>query len=222
MTAGGLRAGRGGCRTASGWARFDLPDERKRPSVNGRPTRPPVKAASLVAATPRPPHDPTHPGPAPRPPGRPELTSAQELPSGASTARLKTGSTQSTGQETEAKTNRLSLPGNAPPELRSPGGSVPPVPARPSPPPTPSSGQTRAMPVSTPVPTNNSGHASDPADPTAALPVMRPEGDDSEAATEKLNAPRRRQAITATKRVQRRRGGGGLSAQDLLRREGRL
>jgi trehalose monomycolate/heme transporter len=202
-----------------GLGEIHLPDERKRPIVNGHPTRPPVKASSLVAATPRSPHDPTHPGPAPRPPGRPELTPAQELPSGATTARLKTGSTQSTGQENEAKTNRLSLPGNAP-ELHSPAGSVPPVPARPSPPPTPSSGQTRAMPVSTPVPTNNSGDASDPADPTAALPIMRPEGDDSEAATEKLNA--RAQGDNGDQARQRRRGGGGLSAQDLLRREGRL
>ena len=214
------------CWWAPRWARrlqnriglgdIDLPDERKRPTVNGHPARPPVKASSLFAATPQSPHDPTHPGPSPRPAGRPELMPAQEqLPPGASTARLKT--TQSTGQPTQAETNRLSVPGNAPAELRGPGGSMPPVPAGPSSPPTPSSGQTRAMPV----PTNNSGdNASDPADPTAALPIMRPEGNDSEAATEKLNA--RAQGDNADQARQRRRGGGGLSAQDLLRREGRL
>jgi RND superfamily putative drug exporter len=50
---------------------------------------------------------------------------------------------------------------------------------------------------------------------------MRPEGDDSEAATEKLNA--RAQGDNGDQARQRRRGGGGgLSAQDLLRREGRL
>ncbi len=204
-----------------GLGEIHLPDERKRPTVNGHLARPPVKAASLATATPRSPHDPTHPGPVPRPASRPELMPAHELPSGASTARLKTGPTQSTGQPTEAKTNRLSVPGNAPAELRGPGGSVPPVPARPSPPPTPPSGQTRAMPVSTPLPTNNSGdNASDPADPTAALPVMRPEDNDSEAATEKLNA--HAQGDNGDQARQRRRGAGGLSAQDLLRREGRL
>jgi trehalose monomycolate/heme transporter len=50
--------------------------------------------------------------------------------------------------------------------------------------------------------------------------MMRPEGDDSEAATEKLNA--RAQGDNGDQARQRRRGGGGLSAQDLLRREGRL
>ncbi len=59
--------------------------------------------------------------------------------------------------------------------------------------------------------------AGDQADPTAALPVMRSDADDSEAATEKLNA--RGQNDNGDRR---RRGGGGLSAQDLLRREGRL
>ena len=44
-----------------GLGEIDLPDEHKRPSLNGRAARPPVKAASLAAATPRPPHDPTHP-----------------------------------------------------------------------------------------------------------------------------------------------------------------
>jgi RND superfamily putative drug exporter len=44
---------------------------------------------------------------------------------------------------------------------------------------------------------------------------MGNEGDDSDAATEKLNAQ-------GDKTRQRRRGGGGLSAQDLLRREGRF
>jgi len=72
-----------------------------------------------------------------------------------------------------------------------------------------------------PVPTNRSDDdGKDPADPTTALPVMRSEGDDSEAATEKLNA--RGQGENGDPVRQRRRTGGGLSAQDLLRREGRL
>jgi trehalose monomycolate/heme transporter len=69
-----------------------------------------------------------------------------------------------------------------------------------------------------PVPTNHSGdNKSDPADPTAALPVMRSDGNDSDAATEQLKA-----SGQSDNGDRRRRGGGGLSAQDLLRREGRL
>jgi len=84
-----------------------------------------------------------------------------------------------------------------------------------------------SKPLSEPVPANNFGeNASDPADPTAALPVMRHEGNDSEAATEKLNARGQSgqgaQGDNGDQARQRRRGGGGLSAADLLRREGRL
>jgi uncharacterized membrane protein YdfJ with MMPL/SSD domain len=221
-----------------GLGEMDLPDERKRPTVNGRPTRPPVAAASLVAASARP-HDPTHPG-APPEPSRPlpagqrDARPANELPSGASTTRLQTRPSQ----PTEAKTSRLSVPGgpvNTAPDptnqaapgqepatdLRGSGDSAPP--ARPQPPstpplpaPTPSGSQTRAMPV----PARRSGDNSDPADPTAALPVMQSDANDSDAATEKLNA--RDQGDNGDNSRQRRRGGGGLSAQDLLRREGRL
>ncbi|MDT5138305.1 MAG: trehalose monomycolate/heme transporter, partial [Mycobacterium sp.] len=56
-------------------------------------------------------------------------------------------------------------------------------------------------------------------------PVQRAEGDDAETATEKLNT-RDIQGENTENTVdtgRRRRGGsGGLSAQDLLRREGRL
>ena len=225
------------CWWAPRWARrlqnriglgdIDLPDERKRPALNGRPTRPPVAAASLVAATPQSPHDPTHPsalepsrralsGPAGPPEVRPAPERAsQSAPSGASTTRMQTP------PPTEAKTTRLSVPTGddaAPANQAAPGRERPADPrgqAGAAPPaPTPSSGQTRAMPV----PTNRSGdNNADPADPTAALPVTRSEGKDSEAATEQLNA--RGQSDNGDRR---RRGGGGLSAQDLLRREGRL
>lgn len=182
-----------------GLGEIDLPDERKRPTINGRPARPPVAAGSLVAAAPRPALDPTHPGaPEPSRPTRP-------------------------GQPTEATTSRLSAPGNAAPLNPPPGPERPSRPAAPAPP--PSGGQTRAIPV----PTNRTETAeagdkgdshSNAADPTAALPVMRSQGNDSEAATEKLNA--RGEAENGDAARQRRRAGGGLSAQDLLRREGRL
>ena len=197
--------------TRIGLGEIDLPDERKRSAVNGRPVRPPV-AASLVAAAPRPAHDPTHPGPPesplPRPATRPEIRPAPE-PSGANTTRIQTG------PPTEAKTARFAAPGNtantnaAPsnPAAR-PAGPAPPSPTRPPlagpptppPPPKPSAGQTRAMPI----PTNS----------------------DSEAAAQKRNAGGQGensvQGDNGDNSPQRRRVAGGLSAQDLLRREGRL
>jgi RND superfamily putative drug exporter len=165
-----------------GLGEIDLPDERKRPTLDGRPTRPPV-GAGLVAATPRPPHDPTHPGALeavrPRPLSAQEVRAAPELaaPSGPApnTERIQSR------QPTQAKTTRLAAPGTQ----SAPGRERPPAP-------TPSSGQTRAMPIQT-------------------------DTDDSDPATEQLNA--RGQADNGDRR---RRGGGGLSAQDLLRREGRL
>jgi trehalose monomycolate/heme transporter len=164
-----------------GLGEIDLPDERKRPTLDGRPTRPPV-GAGLVAATPRPPHDPTHPGALeaarPRPISAQEVRAAPELaaPSSApNTERIQSR------QPTQAKTTRLAAPGTqAAPGRERPAG----------PPPTPSSGQTRAMPIPT----------------------------DADPATEQLKAPG--QGDNGDRR--RRGGGGGLSAQDLLRREGRL
>ena len=209
-----------------GLGEIDLPDERKRPTLEGRPRRPPVAAASLAAATPRPAHDPTHPGalePArvgrSGPASPPELRPARELPapsgSGADTARIQAR------QPTEANTARLTVP-ERPADARGPRAAArsaatrPSAPAAPAPPPapTPSSGQTRAMPVQT----DGSGdNKADQADPTAALPVMRSDANDSDAATEQLNAGGQKDNGD-----RRRRGGGGLSAQDLLRREGRL
>ena len=53
------------------------------------------------------------------------------------------------------------------------------------------------------------------AEETRAIPVSRPEPADNEVATEKLNARGKNAGDD-------RRRGGGVSAQDLLRREGRL
>jgi RND superfamily putative drug exporter len=81
-----------------------------------------------------------------------------------------------------------------------------------------------SKPVSKPVPTEHENKG-DPADPTAALPVMRSEADDSDAATKKLNALGTSDSQGDNgdaARPHRRGASGGLSAQDLLRREGRL
>ncbi|WP_156181259.1 hypothetical protein, partial [Mycobacterium nebraskense] len=94
-----------------------------------------------------------------------------------------------------------------------PAPARPPAPGPAAPPPPPSGGQTRAIPV----PTNRSDDKGDAADPTTAFPSTRSQGDDSDPATEKLNS----RGENGDAR-QRRRSGGGLSAQDLLRREGRL
>jgi len=211
-----------------GLGEIDLPDERKLPTLNGRPTRPPV-AASLAAA-PRPPHDPTHPGALepsrptrPASAGPPEARPTQEPSSGAPAMRpAQSGGGSDArriqtapGQPAEAKTTQPSVPGGGPARTNAgPGNET--GRERPAPPP-PSSDQTHAMPI----PTNRSDEdKDDPADPTTALPTVRSEENDSEAATEKLNA--RGQGENGDPARQRRRAGGGLSAQDLLRREGRL
>jgi trehalose monomycolate/heme transporter len=214
-----------------GLGEMDIPDERKRPTLNGRPARPPVSAASLVAAAPRARHDPTHPGALEPRPVRELPTGAPTAPSRANTTRMQAMSSQ----PTDAKTARLSVPTNAAPgNQTAPGGerpadahgppnSPPRPPASPPPPPpapTPSSGQTRAIPVPTNHPADNKN---DPADPTAGLPVMRSDANDSEAATEQLKAGG--QSDNGDNSRQRRRAGGGgagVSAQELLRREGRL
>lgn len=57
------------------------------------------------------------------------------------------------------------------------------------------------------------------AEETRAIPVSRPEQGDSEVATEKLNARGKKEGED---RPRRGGGAGGVSAADLLRREGRL
>ncbi|MEK0625286.1 hypothetical protein OSH48_16395, partial [Mycobacterium ulcerans] len=187
-------------------------------------------ARALAAATARAPHDPTHPSApeAARPsrsggPARTELGSAQSGPSSAGTKEIQTRASQ----PSDPPTTRLTAPG-APPARGSSNPAPPaqtrpttPAPPAPAPPPAPSAGQTRAMQI----PTNRSSDTGgDPADPTAALPIQRPEGTDTEAATEQLNARGGQPDGGENPRPRRRGAGGagGLSAQDLLRREGRL
>jgi trehalose monomycolate/heme transporter len=190
-----------------GLGEIDLPDEHKRPSLDGRSARPPVTASAAMALTRRPQHDPTHPGvpepPGPRPAIRPtqELPAptAQEMPSGGATARIQADATDTAGASAPA------------------ASAVPAAPALPTATwPAPATDQTLGMPVGPSHSDRSAEINGDPAaDPTSALPAMLP--DDSQAATEKLNA-----RGEGDKARSRRRVGGGLSAQDLLRREGRL
>ncbi|MBY0387850.1 MAG: MMPL family transporter [Mycobacterium pseudokansasii] len=205
--------------TRIGLGEIQLPDERKRPVTDGRVARPPV-TAGLVAAGQRPPHDPTHPSTpesSQRGSARPEIGPAQSGPSSAGTKQIPVKASQ----PNEPPTTRLSTPGKPGTPGRGSSAPAPPAPSSarppaPTPPPAPSAGQTRAMPI----PGSRSGQT-DSADATAKLPVQRPEDSDSDAATEQLDA-RSAQGDNGADGTRRRRGAGGLSAQDLLRREGRL
>lgn len=81
----------------------------------------------------------------------------------------------------------------------------------------PQEGRRQRRPEAPPAPDNEPTTAiptpgADP-DATTAIPTPGKQSDDAEAATEKLNT---------REDEERQRRGGGLSAQDLLRREGRL
>ncbi|MGB9251873.1 MAG: hypothetical protein WCC28_19370, partial [Mycobacterium sp.] len=86
--------------------------------------------------------------------------------------------------------------------------------AGPTPPPPPSADETRALQIPREQPSGQ--QPAEAADATTAIPTPPRENNDPEVATEKMNArgdnPDR----------PRPRRGGGLSAADLLRREGRM
>jgi uncharacterized membrane protein YdfJ with MMPL/SSD domain len=234
--------------TKLGLGEIHLPDERKQPVVRARsgatvvaPERVPTAAKS------RPLHDPTHqgmPAPArPRAASRPDTTpTAQDRSSGpfeASTTRLPVAD----ASETEPATTRLSAPRDTagdPPPADQPSTSQPaereieswlsdlraapapgagtggadadrPQAARSK----PSAEDTRAMPAGGSQRTTP--ERSDEGD-TTALPTPPRDGDDAATATEKLNTA----GSDGDDDKPRQRRGGGLSAQDLLRREGRF
>ncbi|MCV7216549.1 MMPL family transporter [Mycobacterium crocinum] len=174
----------------------------------------------------------------------------QEAPSAAGTARMADPAEART-EITEAPTTRFSVAKNAvknavntaasatranrppaPPapdrEIESWLGELRGKPGAPTPPPQPSAEPTRAMSgpedTTTAIPNPNDKNGADDVSPavsaeeTRAIPVSRPDQGDSEVATEKLNSRGKKEG-----EEQRRRGsGGGVSAADLLRREGRL
>ncbi len=115
-------------------------------------------------------------------------------------------------------------------ELRGKPGT-PGTPGAPIPPPPPSAEPTTTIPApdygTTAIPAPRDPDATEEVPPsisaeeTRAIPVSRPEQGDSEVATEKLNSRGKNEDKEPDE--QRRRGtGGGVSAADLLRREGRL
>jgi RND superfamily putative drug exporter len=197
-----------------GLGEIRLPAERKRPAGR-RAGQALVGARAPAGRKPPPPHDPTHPvaerPPRPRSAGRAEgRTLVAGAPSGAGTTRMRVAP--------EPPTTRFSTADNADPATRGSGHNDRPVTPRRSgtaaspQSSTPSDEQTRSMRV----PTSKSGgrQPSDEDPVTTAIPA-----ENSETATEKLNTPV--QPGNGTEETRQRRGGGGLSARDLLRREGR-
>ncbi|MGB6206417.1 MAG: hypothetical protein WBF82_05500, partial [Mycobacterium sp.] len=194
------------------------------------------------AAKPRPPHDPTHPGaevpPRPGRPARPDYRApAQDTPSAAGTTRMRAPghpepaeppTTRFSAQQKASPTGvpgreRPPAPGAPPPrgedreieswlsELRDPHGT-----GSSTPPSEPSADETRAMRAASPSPSGQ--RPTDEDDATTAIPTPPREEKDPDVATQKLNAPGK----DADNGDRTRRRGGGLSAQDLLRREGRI
>jgi RND superfamily putative drug exporter len=224
-----------------GLGEIHLPDERKLPSPRARSSRPATTTRPPVTSTPRAPHDPTHPSAdgAPRPsrpaapPPRPDFRPpAPDAPSAAGTTRMpapgrpepKEAPTTRFSAQPNPSTGRPPAPPQGPPQpargddreieswlsdLRG-GKTGGPRGAGPTPP-QPSADETRALQI--PREQSPAQPPAEPADATTAIPTPPRDEKDSDTATEKLNArgenpPRRR--------------GGGLSAADLLRREGRM
>ncbi|WP_422743023.1 MMPL family transporter [Mycobacterium sp. WMMD1722] len=231
-----------------GLGETELPDERKRPVVHDPAEDMALVGAGAPVpprpSRPRPPHDPTHPegrvGPTRIPPGPPRVNGpsvagttripANRPPVGTEppTTRLSMAKNAVRGAVNAATTQRTPRP-PAPPqreereieswlgELRGGPSGQPPRP------PQPSAEPTQAMrPGAAPAEGN---------EPTTAIPVQRPGQEaqpDSGEATTKIPTPDSSAAdpeptekIDLRDEAQKRRG-GGVSAQDLLRREGRI
>lgn len=192
-----------------GLGEIRLPDERKRAAGRGR--GPGGGTPVAAPSKPRPPHDPTHPSSqgSSRPPS---------TPSGSGTSRMRAASE-------EPSTTRFPSAGTQQ------GAGKPPAPeARnraESPPPAPRAereieswlGELRGEPRERNDQPDTGSGGRPPADSvdTTAFPARK--NTDSETATEKLNSPGQPGNGSGTPRPRR---GGGLSAQDLLRREGRF
>ena len=226
-------------------ARAERPAVAARPAVGAKPW-PPHDPTHPGAETPPVPQRPARPaGPAPRPEFRPP---AQDTPSAAGTTKMRAAGRP---EPKEPPTTRFSAqpnpaPSPAPGGPPTPGTPPPPQPPRgeereieswlselrgpqpndrpadprrtmPPPPSKPSADQTRAMPIPTEHPAGQRPDAED--DATTAIPTAPRDEKDPDVATQKLNA--RGKDAEGGERTRQRRG-GGLSAQDLLRREGRI
>ncbi|MBX7431717.1 MMPL family transporter [Mycobacterium sp. Y57] len=170
------------------------------------------------------------PGPPPRPPVPPAAPRDEPQTTRLSIAKNAVRNVVSNAAAVTQRTQRAAPqpPSHAPRhedraieswlgDLRGTGAATPPPP----PPPKPSAEPTHAMPgqgpgneptTAIPAQRESAPQADGSAEETRAIPTARQP--DAEAATEKLN--------TRADEERQRRGGNGVSAQDLLRREGRL
>lgn len=211
-----------------------------RPGESGRTGPPPIDDSSAAGTT-------RLPGTPPRPaaPGIAESPSPQEPP----TTRLSIAkkAVLNAVSSAAAAAQRAARPSESPEASKSPESpespATPPQPrkdreieswlgdlrgtdgpsgagtAAPAQPPRPSAQPTRAMP----------DQGSGSSEPTTAIPAQPAPDDDSAEATRAIPTQRRSDADAATEKLNtraedepQRRGGTGVSAQDLLRREGRL
>jgi RND superfamily putative drug exporter len=225
-----------------GLGETELPDERKRPTVRDKEEAL-VGAGAPVPPRPQPPHDPSHP--AAEGSSRPGAATTRIQtapgrgagPSVAGTTRMRT---PHTAPADEPQTTRMPAAGTGKP--RNPVNNTNPAPQRkraappppvredreieswlgelrgngpagsrpaPSPRPQPGAEPTTAIPAQPP---RRSRHASTDAEPTTAIPAQ-PQQDPE--MTEKLPAQE------AEEEGRRRGTNGGVSAAELLRREGR-
>ena len=196
-----------------------LPDERKRPALAGAQPKA-APAAPSVPAGGQPARQAATAGPAVAV-AEPVSAPAAEAPT-TRFAAAKPEDDRDIGSwlgELRRKTSRRG--GDADPSAQPSSGDQPSTtdpaaqPTRVIPSPAAPDDATTAIPtVANPAPSNTPAPSEAPtaanisAEETRAIPVSRPESVDSEVATEQLNA--------------RGKKGGGVSAQDLLRREGRL
>ena len=230
-----------------GLGETELPDERKRPTVLDPADSPDalVGAGAPLPPRPLPPHDPSHPAIEGK--SRPGAATtriqtapaATNGPSVAGTTRMRTPRATPSGepQTTRMPTANARKPRNPvnsanpaparkratpPPPVREDReieswlgelrGNAPAAPPRPAPRPRPQpQGAEPTTAIPTPSP-RGSRHSNGDAEPTTAIPAQKPQ--DPEA-TEKLTAQQ------AEEEGRRRGTNGGVSAAELLRREGR-
>ncbi len=232
--------------TRLGLGEIHLPDERKQPIARTRTATAAAGPRSAHAGKPLAPHDPTHPGTpasarqrvASRPEARPPV---QDRSSQTSTTRIPVAD----ARESEPETTRLAAPHTSPADTPpTQQRNTAPTPSQPAereieswlsdlraapapsaglndsadPPaarPTPSAEEAQAIPAGNNRPASH--ERPDDGD-TTALPTPPRDGGDAATATEKLNTSGGDGGVEKP----RQRRGGGLSAQDLLRREGRF
>ena len=202
-----------------GLGETELPDERRRPAVrDGEEAL--VGAGAPVPPRPVPPHDPTHPAvegssrPGAATTRIPTAPARANGPSVAGTTRIPTPRTAPAGepQTTRLPTANSKKPRNANASAQHAKQATPPPPVREAREIESWLGELRGNSPAAPPPTKRQRPQKD-AEPTTAIPV--PPQQDPEA-TEKLTAQQ------ATDEETRRRGAnGGVSAAELLRREGR-